>query len=260
MGGDSMCVNRYPQFKSEKEARLGRWAREYFYEKLTAQGFISYQDKGLSWYKLVNNSLIQTVYLYSDSGSSFMNASVGYSCHPLFIPAPLPQKLTITGTWTDSVLMKSVSLPYPRFFDMDSRLIYTHSAHGGAEVLDAVVFPGLEPLCTIEDTYEMHRQQIKQKIDRHLANKSWADYNGMVACREFMDLLIYMDDQEMLPYVDRDLSPSFCRTETERKWVDLQRAAVKNGERNEFLKMLNKRRTQFVAKLESKLGIIVRPD
>lgn len=255
-----MSFNLYPQYKSEKEARLGRWAREYFYEKLTAQGFVSYQDKGLSWYKLVNNSIIQTVYLYSDSGSSFLNAAVGYSCHPLFIPAPLPQKLTITGTRRDTVLMKSVALPYPRIFDLDSRMMYTNSAQGGAEVLDAVVFPRLEPLRTIEDAYEMHRQQIKQRINTHLAHRSWADYNGMVACREFMDMLIFMGDQEMLPYVDRDLSPSFCRTEKERRWVEQQRSAIRDGKRDNFLKVLEKRQTQFVTKLESKVGIIIRSD
>lgn len=245
-----------PVFKNQSEAHMSAWAKRFFYDKLTAQGFVSYQDKGLSWYKVIDNSIIQTVYLFSNSYLMLMPV-LGYGCHPLFITAPLPHKVRESVSTAGNVQSSILLFPTPKVMYADCPVMYTKSPEGGAELLDEIVFPHFTKLRTEADAYRFHREQIRTHMDRFLSTRSWADFNGMVACRDFMDELIYMEDWEMLKYVDRDLSPSFCRNEKERKRVDEQRAAIRDGKRDDFLIMLQKRKKRFVNRLEKNVGIHV---
>lgn len=249
-----MNQNGAAVYTSEREAQLSAWAIQYFSRKLTDQGFVSWQNKGLSWYKVVGNNLIQTVYLFSGTSSMLM-PELGFGCHPLFISAPLPQKLTVSGYGRDDVVMHVRHFPMPKIMGADSQVMHTRSPEAGAELLDEIVFPHFEGIHTLEDAYRVHRDSVQQRIEGFLAERSWADYNGMAACRGFMDELIYMEDWDMLKYCGRDLSPSLCRNERDRRHVDAQRAAIYDGRRDEFLVMLEKRKKRFVSQLEQKLDI-----
>ena len=241
-------------YSSPREYHMALWSKKYCYQKLMDQGFVSYQDKGLSWYKVIEGSIIQTVYLYSNT--SFMPfATIGYGCHPLFISAPLPQKVTVPGYGRGDVVMSSLHLPTPLVSDMDCPPMHTKSPGGGSELLDEIVFPQFNQIHTMEEAYWVHREAHRKRIEEHLSKRSWADYNGRVACMNFMDWLIYMEDWDMLKYCDRDLSLSLCIDDRQRKRVKAQRAAIYDGKRDEFMVMLERRKKRFVNSLEKKVGI-----
>ena len=153
--------------------------------------------------------------------------------------------------------MTEVDFPAPKAPDPVYWVTSTKSPEAGSEVLNEIVFPYFSLLHNEYDAYQSHRNYHKKRMEAYLERKSWADYGGFVACRDFMDELIYFADWEMLKYCDRDLSPSLCRDEADRKRVDAQRAAIRDGKRDEFLMMLEKRKKQFVTKLECKVGIKV---
>lgn len=245
-----------PQFSSMDEAHLSQWAKKYFHPKLTEQGFVSYQDKGLSWYKVIDNSIIQTVYLFNGCSAALM-PDLGFGCHPLFIPAPLPQKLTITGYGRDDVLMSIRSFPFPLVESPESMVIHSKLPQAGAELLDEIVFPHFSKIYTLDDAYQIHREYYMKKIEAFILKKPLADFNGMITCRDFIDEAIYMGDWDMLKYCEHDLDFLFCFNDRERKRVTEQRAAICDGKRDEFLLMLEKRKKRFVNRLEKKLGISI---
>ncbi|MBQ7098843.1 MAG: hypothetical protein IJO05_03885 [Oscillospiraceae bacterium] len=243
-----------PVFKNQSEAHMSAWAKRYFYDKLTAQGFVSYQDKGLSWYKVVDNAILQTVYLFSDSYMMLIPV-LGYGCHPLFINAPLPYKLRETVGFYEEVQCSVLRFPEPKIMYADCFVMHTKSTEGGAELLDEEVFPHFANLRTEEDAYRVHRDSVKSRLDKFLAEHAWADYNGWAVCKDFIDEVIYMNDSEMLEYCKRDLNPSLYWREKDLKRVAEQRAAICDGKRDEFLVMLQKRKKRFVNRLEKNLGI-----
>ena len=82
-------------------------------EVLRDAGFVSYNGEDLSWYKVLNHEVLQTVYLYSDCGRFPLTLEIGYGIHPLFIPAPVPQKVVTQGLWWNEV-HTSIMLPTPQ--------------------------------------------------------------------------------------------------------------------------------------------------
>lgn len=245
-----------PVFKTKSEADLSRWAKEFFYDKLAAQGFVSYQDKGLSWYKVVDNSVLQTVYLFSDTYLMLMPV-LGYGCHPLYINAPLPHKLHESVVHYEKVIRRVKRFETPKIMFADCPVMYPKTPEGGAELLDSIVFPHFAGLKTEEDAYRVHRDSVKRRLDEFLSRKSWDDYNGWAVEKDFVDEVIYMDDQEMLEYCKHDLELSLYWREKDRKRVEEQRAAVYDGKRDEFIAMLEKRKRRFVKRLGKNVGIHV---
>ena len=245
-----------PIFKTKTEADISAWSKRYFYDKLTEQGFVSHQDKGLSWYKVIDNAILQTVYLYGDS---FMMPSLvlGYGCHPLFIQAPLPHKLRESLPPYDETIQSVHKFNTPKVMYADSTINFPMTPEGGAELVDEIVFPHFAKLRTEEDAYRAHRDAVKSRLDEFLSRKSLAEYNGWAVDKDFVDEVIYMDDREMLEYCTHDLELSLYWREKDRKRVEEQRAAVYEGKRDEFLLMLEKRKRRFVKRLEKQVGIRV---
>ena len=80
----------------EEKEHMQRCARGIYAEKLKKAGFISYNGDDLSWYRVINNEILNTVYLFSSLNMfsiTPLRMEVGYGMHPLFIPAPIPQKI-----------------------------------------------------------------------------------------------------------------------------------------------------------------------
>lgn len=245
-----------PVFKTQSEADLSRWAKYFFYDKLTDEGFVSYQDKGLSWYKVVDNSILQTVYLFSDSYMMLMPV-LGFGCHPLFINAPLPHKVHDSVVHREVVVRQVERFDTPKIMYADCPVMYPNTPEGGAELLDRIVFPHFRGLRTEEDAYRVHRDAIKDRLDEFLSKRSWAEYNGWAVEKDFIDEVIYMDDREMMEYCAHDLELSLYWREKDRKRVEEQRAAIYDGNRDDFLAMLEKRKRRFLKRLEKSLGIHV---
>lgn len=249
-----MHHNVTPSFLKNKliqEAYLSRWAKEYFYDKLTEQGFSSFQDKGLSWYKVINGTFVQTVYLFSGFSGAMLKPDLGFGCHPLFIPAKLPQKIVDPSAYGwDNVVMSVKMFPGPFIQHAGSMVLQSTLPQAGAELLDEIVFPHFSNIHSLEDAYQAHRSYYTEKLDKFLLQHSWAEYNGWATCREFVDEVIYMGDWDMLKYCERDLDLSWCVGAKDRKRVTEQRNAVYGGERDAFLEMLAKREKRFLTKLE----------
>ena len=238
-----------PIFKTVQEEHLSRWAKQYFYDQLMEEGFRSYQDKGLSWYKVLDDSIVQTVYLFSCFSGMIMHPELGFGCHPLIVPAKLPQKLVDPSAYGwDNVIMSVRKFPGPFVLYTGSLVEHSRTPQAGAELLDEIVFPYFSGLNTLEDAYQAHKSYYVNKLDPFFRDHPLSEFNGLTTCREFVDEVIYMGDWDMLPYIERDLDLSWCRA-VDRQRVTGQREAVYGDGREAFLRMLEARKKRFLTRL-----------
>lgn len=229
--------------------RLQAWSRLYFADILREAGFVSFQSEDISWYRLVNGELLQTVYLYSKSSSAFTAfASIGYGMHPLFISAPMPQKPVVRG-WTDDEIMTRIRLqpPLTTTAEIPSLMVPATDLRG-AEKLVEFILPLFEECATMTDAYLWYKS-------RYLAMET---PKRTFATLEFIDWAIYMDDTEFYPFCLRALEQKNCSIDAKaQQKKEAQIAAMRDGQRDVYLKALETKRKRNITRLQNKVGITV---
>lgn len=241
--------------KIDKKAHLQRWSKECFFDKLSSAGFTSYKDEGLSWYKVVNGELLHSVYLFNQSPYLPMMPVLGYGCHPLFISAPIPQKVTIRG-WVDVPVMRRLYFDCPKVqFDENTFVLCTESPERGAEILDRDLFPLFSKVQTIEDAYLLFREHTKGLA--RIYRETWPDgnYSGSVATLDEMDMAIYLNDTEMLQIYANDIENWYKLRPSERKRIDGMCNAIFCNQRDDYLMCLDDRKNKFLKTLRQKLKL-----
>lgn len=234
-----------------------RWVEKYYAEKLRKQGFICYNNENLSWYKIVNKEVLLSVYFVYSFPYDPILAELGYGIHPLFIPVEVPHKLSVRGYGRDDMLLTSVHLPGPRrLFEGQYYVQYSDTPEGGAEKLDEIIFPTFSKIHSLEDAYKHHREYYIGKLNRYKEDCPGKPFNGPIAGVDFMDEAIYFDDKETIALFSWELDQIYFDAKRNKR-VELQRQAIYNGKRDEFLADLEKRKRRFTRTLEKKLNINV---
>ena len=237
----------------DKKEHLQRWARAVFSERLKEEGFVSYQDEDLSWYKVINNEVLLTVYLYTFSPVMPLVPAIGYGMHPLFIKAPLPQKVAVRG-WIDNEVMSAIYFNSPKSqFSQNTYVLCPKTALRGAEKLDEVLFPHFSRICTIRDAYEFYKNRHLEYAQTMPKAYDWRICD-IVLTNDFIDMAIYLDDREMYPICLCNLEDKLgWKKETKR--TNMQLRAIEDNERIAYLDFLDSRKFRFSRDLEEKLGI-----
>lgn len=228
--------------------RLQAWSRLYFAEKLRAAGFVSCKGEDLSWYRLVDGEVLQSVYLYSMHSGMFAMGSIGYGMHPLFISAPMPQKPVVQG-WTDDEIMSRIHLRPPLTTTAEApSLMVPATDSRGAEKLDEFILPLFEEHATMVDAYLWYKS-------RYVAMET---QKYTFTTQEFIDWAIYMDDTEFYPFCLRALEQKDCSIDAKaQQKKDAQIAAMRDGQREGYMKVLNTNKKRNMTRLEKKVGICV---
>lgn len=243
----------------EKKEHLGRWAKFYFAEKLTAAGFVSYNQEFLSWYKVVNQEVLLTVYLYNSVSGLPAIPELGYGYHPLYITAPVPQSFSVRGYGWDDVLMNIVSFDRPagKLFDAHTLVDHPATPEGGAEKLNEIVFPVFDQIHCAEDAYRLHTELFLNRLKEYQCKFPGQEYNGRISCLDYIDELIYYGDPEMLQIFARDTTVRGGLFGKNLHRVHAQYSAIFEGKREEYLEILEKRRQKNIKNLRKKLNLTI---
>lgn len=251
-------------FKIDKKEQLQYCARKIYAERLRQAGFVSYNEEDLSWYKVVNGQVLHTVYLFSMHTSVPLLLTVGYGYHPLFVPAPIPQKIAF-GDIPDDEGMRWVRKPSAKYATYDGTLVFCHSsAKCGEEILDENVFPELDIAATEEGAYELHRDRCIKKVSEYKKRGELASLQ-IVGSEWLADEAIYFGDREIQQLMISQLirqrdSAENSKVASKRKkleWRKAQVEAIQSGDCETFLTMLEARKRRFIKDLDRKLGIQV---
>lgn len=199
---------------------MQRYTREVFAERLRQEGFSSYKGQDIHWYRLVNNEVIQAVYITASSVAPCTFAEIKYGCHPLFI-SPIFQKSPIMNGLEDLVqisyliperipnstkdgverfLLYDFNMLIRAYREPDVLIMCSPEQNYGLDVLEkllAVLNQTTTPLAC----YELHKD-----LRRRLSFPSFR-----VRSTYFVDEVLYWKDEELYPYCRE-----FVKAEAER--------------------------------------------
>ena len=245
--------------KAKKE-HMQKYARRYFAEKLRAHSFVSYHDEDLSWYRVVNGEVLQSVFLFYAFPMIPLLPYIGYGMTPLFIETPVPQDVYVQSGLRRDELMTAVCMDPPRHQVAEDIWIQsTWSDECGAEKLDEEVFPILDRIHSISDVYEFYKSRHFETV-RINQEQGW-DYHINVS-DHFVDMAIFQNDKQMYPYCQERIERMLKRVPRGKYWTKqdaartmLRYRAIAEGQRDMYLEELEKRKKAFEKKLKNKVGI-----
>ncbi len=238
-------------------------AKSIYAEKLKNAGFVSYKGECTSWYKIANNEVVNSVYLYSALGFYPLLMEIGYGIHPLFIPAPIPQRVIFIGSHDDEV-MTEVGGKFKYSLYCGTSVMCHNMKEWGAELLDTDVFPRFGDVKTEMDAYISHRKICIDRIEKYKENSNGGQMQ-IVGSEWLADEAIYFNDEEIQNMMISQLihqreymkNGDMMSTPTKREWYQKRIEAIQDGAREPFLMMLKARKKRFIRDLERKVGIQV---
>lgn len=233
-------------------------AAQLFYPgPLTEEGFVCYNGENLSWYRLVNNEVLQCVYLYTAS-ASIMVLDMGFSVLPLYLKPPLPLKWN-TGTpnypsWIQMMEARRLKIYDVRVISREIPVSYIYD-DGGISILREHIFPIFDKTTTEEDVYRFHKGIVTNRDYNFIAP---TDINFAKEVLYWGDENLYeeaLSDAKHILYV-ADILP-FRYLKAQRKEAEQIINAIENNEREAYLELLEKQRQKVIKDLKKKLGIEV---
>ena len=256
MQADYTITNK-PNILSDKKAYLQIWARTYFAEHLREKGFVSWRGEDLSWYKLVNNEVLLTVYLFNSSPYWLLHPNLAYGTHAAFVRPAMPESITLRdfgGPNTEQHSVMFFDTPQRQMSD-DIPVMQTDTLDGGYLKFEKMVWPMMSRIKTLEDAYLPFRKRYiknSQGRGRKYANEF------PVATLDFMDEAIWLNDKEMMDYCANDLKIYYDGTyfRKERPRIEKQMDAVYYGKRDEYLRYLQQCREKILHKLQKEAGLV----
>ena len=249
--------------KSNAYEQMKHCAKAIYEKRLLDAGFISYHNEGLSWYKVLNGSILQSVYLHSLFPRAPFLMEEGYGCHPLFIPAPIPQKVLFSELYEDEIMLRVRKEPRYSTYE-GTQVMCRNTEERGAEVLDTDVFPVFRKVRTEEDAYKLHRERCMETIAWY-NKRNPGEPLQIIGSEWLADEAIYFNDVDLQKLMINQLLRQKKSMENENsasekkrlEWCEKQIEAIQDGERESFLMMLEARKKRFIRDLEKKVGIQV---
>ena len=249
--------------KNNKYDQISYCAKMIYEDKLISAGFVSYNNEGLSWYKVLNGCILQSVYLYSLFPRAPFLMAEGYGCHPLFIPAPIPQKVVFNEFWEDEIMQCALKGFQHSTYE-GTQVLCRNTEERGAEVLDTDIFPIFRKINTEEDAYRLHKKECIEGSEA-CNRRNPGEPIQTIGSEWLADEAIYFNDTEIQQLMlgqllrqKRSMENDKIASKARRlEWCKKQIEAIQSGEREPFLMMLEARKKRFIRDLEKKVGIRV---
>lgn len=236
--------------------QIERYVADIFAESLEKQGFVSYNGDQLSWYRVVNHEILQSVYFFSVWRFPFL-VNIAYGIHPLYICAPIPQKVYIPrSAFSDTEVAWELreALRGPKVLYEGSSINCLATPKRGLENLENIVYPKFEALQTGTDVYRYYKE-LYESLGEY-ASSEW-----------YLDQVIYEGDTTQYPFClhrfgdwRNILEELRFRTQKQQKILERLQArleAIESGNTAPYIAFLEKQKKAFTKKLETKLGIQV---
>lgn len=224
-----------------------RFIGEVMKKQLVDRGFVPKNDRELHWYRLVDNNVLQGIVFYTPWAAMPILMSIGYSCHPLFLVPEYPTNLHIPSMMRSDEVLN----PGRPIFQQMNRAKYApdiavtcpDNPNFGAEIL-ADILSNMETVHNVEECYQRHKRQrllVAELLDVP-ASTVWRNISS-----DFMSEIVFMNDEELLPYCEERITRELLRYEkaqTVRKLWNIEKAdlealqylktAVIEGKREEY--------------------------
>lgn len=252
-----------------RNAHAKRFIQDVFADKLLSEDFVCPDDKLLCWYRVVNKEIVNSICFYTVWSDFPLMISIGYGIHPLFtLPARIPSVYAPNRPTDMEIFLHQGLIPNPDIghchMSMYSSDAQVSAPEGGFGIytLEGALLPIMDSVRTIEECYQMHKQQYLSQAMIPAEHKFGA------ASIAFMDEAIYCNDTEVFPCFAPVLGNRIRFYETEcgahptskallstLQHVMQQKQALYEGRRTEYLEYLVQQKQANIVQLTKKYGI-----
>ena len=228
------------------------------------EGFISNNGNDISWYRIINDEIIRSIYFHTSHTQLPIILKIAYGYHPLFITPEFlkgPFMLrNLTYPPHEVMLSRFVVLKDANKYSFTQDILVTCPAdeYQGLDILEKALHD-LNEFHTARECYESHKQWRTQMINR-------GQYFNLSP--QFVDEVIYWDDQPLYSHCKSYVlgrSEELEKIQEKRKlWkgdkIELERLnalkpAILDGRREEYLQLLEERKIQTLRLLKKHTGI-----
>lgn len=243
-----------PSSKEVLKSQMICYVTGVFAEKLKSAGFVSYNDENLSWYRVINSKILQTVYFYSMFKFPFQVA-IGYGMHPLFVPAPIPEKLYISISNIDNGEINwwfRKEFSGPKVFYPGTAINCLNTPEHGAELLDSDLFPMFEEHTTEDSVYTHWRLKY---LKTHKTTEYFVDQAINQRDQSIYEDLISFWYWRYVRVCDKNQ-----KTSQDLRFIEIMEHrldAMRTKNEDEYIAILEERKKKYAKRLETKLKIKV---
>jgi hypothetical protein len=260
-----------PKSKTLQNIHAKRYIDTVFAEKLQEAGFVCPDDKHLCWYRVRNKEILDSIIFFSCWSDLPVWLDVAYGIQPLFAPPVFTNSVYFSNRPNDPICFRETYLREDGSGKIKSMRyseeiqVYAPGYNGrGIYTLEQKLLPLMESIKSFEDIYS-HAKKLKFESDPHIT----IEQAFWVASGAFIDLIIYLNDQELYPYCHERTSRAItwaerdCRRHPSRKDLKValqhwkERETAFTGGRDEYLKILEQRKEENIQFLNKKFGIII---
>ena len=259
-----------------KIALLDAHAQNYIHtvmsEQLHRGGYANKGGKVFHWYRVVDDAVLQTVYFYTQWKAMPIFMSIGYGCHPLFIPPEYPSGIQVSMQRSyevvnpGRVIGKRGQNISNSIFSPEAAVMCPNDQFRGADILTSVL-ELQNGIRSIEQCYAMHKQRHIDAAEQ-LRLPSQETFRRVSV--DFMTEAAYFNDTELFPvfiprinseidrYTKAQASRSLWNIEKYELQAYLQlKKAVIEQQREDFLAYLQERQTNNTIMLKRKVKDII---
>lgn len=222
----------------------------------------------LCWYRVKNSQIINSICFFSKWPNLPLMMEIGYGVHPLFAPPLYRTDVYFPNRPIFDVvrfLDQSIVENYPMNemgyirYAVDAQ-VYAPGRDGrGIYTFDEIILPQFHRIQTIADCYAFHKQQ-------------YIKHSSALSCisQIYIDEAIYLNDVAKRSYYERDVLKGIntykqlCIDSPNRKeyrdilqHFEQQKAAIFDGGRNEYIKILEQRQFDMIKVMKKKFGIVI---
>lgn len=230
-------------------------------DQLRNAGFICKKNHEFCWYRVHGDSVVQSIYFYTQHNYLPAFLEIGFGTHPLFLTPIFPTNPLMRNLPGNEIL-------YPRYILMDRSNRYCYSddiliscpedEQYGSNLIDSII-DVLNSVESPHDCYELHKQWRKNEI----SNGSWIDVST-----HFVDEVIFWDDCKLFPFCENYVyhrcallqnalrkSPTSSRYIEELNYLQLLGDVLESNNRELYEQLLMERKKRTICMLKKHVGI-----
>lgn len=262
-----------------------RYIQAVFEKSLRAAGFVNLDERYLTWYRIVDACVVNSVFFTSRWNELPVVLTIRYGIHPLFASPHVQRRVYMPDEPLDNerFMRQSIVEAHPVYgmhyapYAPDV-LVYAPGISGrGLYAFNDLVLPKMNSVHTVEDCYRLHKQyyldqkeeysdEMKMHI-RTVLRRSDEEQRFCLISPTFVEEAIYTNDTSMFPVMMKILDERIAnviascqgaapdRIQQERLSIYvLLRNILSDGRREAYLPVLELRRKKNLKKLQSKLA------
>jgi len=250
--------------KNQKKEMFQEIIRPKCADLLRENGFVSYKNEDLSWYRITGGELLQTVYFYSEFSRMPLVLCICFGCNPLFFEPYIPHPLTVDSKSyrSPSEVIESVYSTFSLKRNMEmrnNRLMLSLPNDGEVEILEKHLLPLLNEVQTEEMAYTRQKERLIKRCLKIGDSVCLRKAGGASFC--FAEEAVYIGDEEMYPMckelaIQQIELPVWCDFDAKMLLhAEQMLEYFETGDRARYMQIMEERKQNTLKLLKKKLNI-----